>query len=97
MQSYGSFDAMAAGTGALQQGGAMSIFNVEQPLEWGSSGGSDMPKRISDKLAREVVKMRKNGDRWITIATALSDKYNFSENTVLDFLGDRFDAHPNDD
>jgi hypothetical protein len=28
MQSYTSFDAMAAGTGALNGGGAMSVFNV---------------------------------------------------------------------
>ena len=28
MNSYTSFDAMAAGTGALQQGGSMSVFNA---------------------------------------------------------------------
>ena len=29
MNSYGSFDAMAAGTGALTGGGAMGVFNIE--------------------------------------------------------------------
>ena len=33
MNSYTSFDAMAQGTGALQQGSAMSVFNAGDPAE----------------------------------------------------------------
>jgi len=33
MNSYGSFDAMAAGTGALQQSSPMSVFNALGPQE----------------------------------------------------------------
>jgi len=34
MQSYGSFDAMATGTGTLQQGSPMAVFNAIEPNDF---------------------------------------------------------------